>query len=165
MTLEIRAALRSDLDSLVRLHAPLHQLFVGSSPRLAKEAVDPLAVRDFFDDVLGGPESSIAVAEIERGVSGFIWFHLVKLPDRLFERASRHLYIIAISVAPDARRRGVGSALVQHAKAIALAEGADEILLDMYPANSSARRFYRHCGFSTVTERLRLPLDQAEPGQ
>jgi ribosomal protein S18 acetylase RimI-like enzyme len=161
MTLQIREALRSDLDSLVRLHEPLHQLFVRSSPRLAKEAIDPREVRDFFEAVLDGPESTIAVAGIDGVVSGFIWFHVVALPERLFGRASRHLYIIAIAVAPGAQRRGVGSALVRHVKARALEEKAEEILLDVYPANSSAQQFYKASGFLAVTEKLRLPLDGA----
>jgi ribosomal protein S18 acetylase RimI-like enzyme len=52
-----------------------------------------------------------------------------------------------LCVRPDARRRGIGEALVRNALQRAQAEGARGVVLWTQPTMEAAQRLYRRCGF------------------
>jgi ribosomal protein S18 acetylase RimI-like enzyme len=52
-----------------------------------------------------------------------------------------------LCVRPDARRRGIGEALVRNALQRAHAEGARGVVLWTQPTMEAAQRLYRRCGF------------------
>jgi len=52
-----------------------------------------------------------------------------------------------LAVRPDARRRGIGEALVRSALQRAQAEGARGVVLWTQPTMEAAQRLYRRCGF------------------
>ena len=52
-----------------------------------------------------------------------------------------------LAVRPDARRRGIGEALVRDALQRAKAEGARGVVLWTQPTMEAAQRLYRRCGF------------------
>jgi ribosomal protein S18 acetylase RimI-like enzyme len=60
---------------------------------------------------------------------------------------TRHVATLAIAVAPDRRRRGVGSALMDAGIAWARGRGVDKLLLSVYPHNEAALALYRRFGF------------------
>ena len=64
----------------------------------------------------------------------------------------------AIAVAPEAQRRGVGAALLEHAEAVASHEGGVVMMLMTAQRNLSARRLFRDAGFSGL---LQLPREYA----
>jgi ribosomal protein S18 acetylase RimI-like enzyme len=154
--LELRQARTRDLDALVELHEPLRKLYVQNAPDIGKQVVDPAEVRDFFEMILDDAKSSITVAEQNGLVVGFLWSHVVTQADGAFARANRHTYIIALAVAPSAQRRGIGTALLEHAKACALENDAGELMLDVYSTNEEARRFYEARGFLPHLTKMRL---------
>lgn len=61
--------------------------------------------------------------------------------------------ILTVAVAPDARRRGLGRALVASAMGVAAARGASAMLLDVAADNVAARALYAALGFSEVGRR------------
>ncbi len=61
-------------------------------------------------------------------------------------------YLLAIAVDPDARGRGVGSALMGHAEEQALASGSGRLSLDVSVKNSGARKLYERRGMAVVSE-------------
>ncbi len=64
----------------------------------------------------------------------------------------------AIAVAPEAQRRGVGAALLEHAEAVASHEGGVVMMLMTAQRNLAARRLFRDAGFSGL---LQLPREYA----
>ena len=56
-------------------------------------------------------------------------------------------YLISMWVAPEARRQGIGLALIQHVIAWARAEGRDRLFLDVGEYNAPAIALYRRSGF------------------
>ena len=60
-----------------------------------------------------------------------------------------------IVVAPGARRRGLGMALVQKLADEARQRGAGAILLEVRASNLAARALYQNCGFVEAGRRLR----------
>jgi ribosomal protein S18 acetylase RimI-like enzyme len=55
--------------------------------------------------------------------------------------------LVAIGVAPSARRKGVGLRLMQAFEAIAAELGIHSLLLSAYRNNTTARHFYENCGW------------------
>lgn len=75
------------------------------------------------------------------------------------------LEILNLGVAPAARRKGVGSALVSHALAAARTAGAQWAYLEVRESNKSAIAFYERQGFSFLAFRkdyYRDPIENAQ---
>jgi ribosomal-protein-alanine N-acetyltransferase len=61
--------------------------------------------------------------------------------------------LLTLAVRPDARRSGLGSALVAAFEAQAMAAGAEECLLEVAVTNTAALCLYRRLGFAPVGRR------------
>jgi len=64
-------------------------------------------------------------------------------------RGDRHSHIFLLYVAPEYRRRGIGSALMQHTENWARVQGEHQIGLHVLQANTSALAFYHGLGYET----------------
>jgi [ribosomal protein S18]-alanine N-acetyltransferase len=62
-------------------------------------------------------------------------------------------HLLNLSILPEARRRGLGSRLLQHLFAVARGKGATRMLLEVRPSNASGIGLYRQFGFMTIGER------------
>ena len=62
-----------------------------------------------------------------------------------------------LAVHPDHRARGIAYDLMQHAIAVAHAQGADAVVLDTGPRNLTAQRLYARLGFERAPERETRP--------
>jgi ribosomal protein S18 acetylase RimI-like enzyme len=60
---------------------------------------------------------------------------------------TRHVASLGMVVAPDWRRRGVGSALITEAIRWARSKGVEKLALSVYPDNDPARALYAKFGF------------------
>ncbi len=67
-----------------------------------------------------------------------------------FAAVRRPLYLVDMAVAPPMQRQGVGRALVEEARRVAIAFPANAIRLDAYDAPAGAGGFYESCGFHEV---------------
>jgi ribosomal-protein-alanine N-acetyltransferase len=72
------------------------------------------------------------------------------------------LHINNIGVWPDARRRGIGGALLGAALDIAARCGAVEAVLEVRAGNLAARRMYERFGFAVVGERRKYYREPTE---
>ena len=71
----------------------------------------------------------------------------------------RHfLDVNEFGVDPAYRRRGVGKALIDRAKAWAKEQGFDRLELNMWEFNQDALAFYEAVGFRTYRRYLEIPL-------
>ena len=86
-----------------------------------------------------GQASIVAVAD--RRVIGHLSISREEHP------VNRHVASIGMMVAPDWRRRGVGSALMKEALRWAREMGVEKVALTVYPDNDAARALYRSFGF------------------
>lgn len=88
------------------------------------------------------PPGSQLVA-IEQGVlCGYVGFR----PPTLLA-SNRHVLEINIAVHPYYHRKGIGTALMNSMKNIAVAEGIRKLSLRVLSCNSEALMFYEKCGF------------------
>lgn len=93
---------------------------------------------------LSGLESqaTIAVAEIEGQIAGFIWYER----RGAFQRSG---YIMLVGVQEEQRSRGIGKALLNYAEADMFSEVRDVFLL-VSDFNEAAQRFYQRQGYTQV---------------
>ncbi|XVH31731.1 GNAT family N-acetyltransferase [Haloferacaceae archaeon DSL9] len=85
--------------------------------------------------------------------AGFVMFHL---EEGSFAQDVVRGVVSNIYVAPDARSRGVGSALLAAAEEALADAGAEIVTLDALAANDAARRFYARHGYT----RHRIELEK-----
>ncbi len=112
---------------------------------------DPWSPRDFAD-ALGHVPFLVAI-EDGRPV-GYLLARL----------AADEGEILNLGVAPDARRRGVGRALVREGLAALAARGASQVFLEVRESNTAARALYAEFGFGEVGRRrgyYRRPVEDA----
>ena len=124
MPLRIRPYNPADFETLYTLDAQCYAPEVAYSKR---------TLRAF----LRLPGAECLVAEQERVIAGFI------LSDRY--KAAGH--IITLDVAPDARRIGVGTALLEAAHASLATQGVREVDLETSTLNPAAIAFWQHHGY------------------
>ncbi len=93
------------------------------------------------------------------GVFGFIH------PDAglvLARVAANEAEILTLAVAPSARRRGVGKALLRAATLEAAARGAETMFLEVSAANTAARALYATAGFQPIGRRRFYYADDSD---
>jgi len=79
---------------------------------------------------------------------GYALCSLQERPPSVFSPPVRRLMVDHIAVAPDARRQGIGRALLAAARALARELDCDEVLLDTWEANHAAHAFFAAEGFA-----------------
>lgn len=109
-----------------------------------------------FQSATGSLTSGITFAQLRHHLGLFraLWAALILA---LYERPSTpgQLLMDGISVSPNARGRGVGTALLNHLIDFATHQGYQTIRLDVIDTNPGARRLYERLGFVAIrTERF-----------
>lgn len=97
-------------------------------------------------DYAGIPSSGMMawVAEVEGAIAGFL----------VARRIASELEILNLAVRPDARRAGIGHALIQFAFAWGKEFDAKRAFLEVRASNLTALRFYKHHRFEETGRRL-----------
>lgn len=136
----VRAARAADVDAI-------HAIEVASF-------TDPWKRTGFRDLILAGAATVIVATDPADVPIGF----------GIMIAAADEAEIANVAVAPHARRRGIGAALVDHLLAAAELSGAAAIYLDVRESNAAARSLYGAKGFCDVSRRrgyYRLPDEDA----
>jgi GNAT superfamily N-acetyltransferase len=145
MALIIRPALENDahaIGTLAKQFAEyLRALGDTTEFRLTAEAY----LRDGF-----GPDPAFLgfVAEELGKVIGYLLYH----PGYDSDRAARNVHIVDLYVERDARRRGLGKALMTAVAGAAVKAGAEEMIWSVYHRNTEAERFYEAVGAVRISD-------------
>jgi ribosomal protein S18 acetylase RimI-like enzyme len=101
----------------------------------------------------------VFVAEQDGRVAGFVSV-LARWPqEEPDEPYGAFAYVADLVVLPEARRAGLGRALLAHAEAFARAEGAAVLRIDVMAENTGAHALYRRFGFRDRTIEMEKILD------
>lgn len=142
---QIRSASLADLEEMLTILPELADFEIPAK-RDAKDLW--MGDADLLRATLVGdaPASYADVAvDPDDNVLGLV---LITMRDELMSHApSAHLE--AIVVAPRARGKGLGRALLQHSEATSRARGADSLSLHVFAANHRARSLYDGSGFDS----------------
>jgi ribosomal protein S18 acetylase RimI-like enzyme len=150
----IRAAQAGDSDFVAGLVSSLLQF--GSPAWDDADALAP-GFRDVLVDAVRaqGPRAAVLIAESADGKPlGFI--SLKVRPDVV---GTERGHVADVAVRDDARRMGVGQALMQAGESWARERGLPVLSLDVWSTNQPALAFYRALGFRTESLCLIKALD------
>jgi ribosomal protein S18 acetylase RimI-like enzyme len=146
--IEVRRATIADLDAIT----PLFDAY----RRFYRQASDLEGARRFLRERLERDESVIFLALCDAVAIGFTQLY----PSFSSGAMSRIFVLNDLFVSPQARRRGVGSALLQAAAHHGRRAGALRLVLSTEITNSAARSLYEYAGWmrDTVFCVYQLPL-------
>ncbi|MDQ2066826.1 GNAT family N-acetyltransferase [Xinfangfangia sp. CPCC 101601] len=146
----LRRATPGDAATLARLHHHLQSWHAATYPQVFFASPDPTALTAHFEKRLREPSTTCFLAGETEGdpAMGYALCTLQQRPLSLFSPPIRRILIEHIAVAPEARRQGLGAALLQEARRLAHDLSCDEILLDTWEGNIEAHAFFAANGFA-----------------
>ena len=152
----IRQAQEKDIPQVAKLLYQVHDIHAKGRPDLfvaGERKYTDEDLKGIFQDEENRP---VFVAEADGIVLGyaFCWFEVIEASRSRY--GVKSLYIDDLCVDAGARGTGIGSALYDHVLAYASSHGCDNITLNVWELNESARRFYEKKGLlplKTVMEK------------
>jgi ribosomal protein S18 acetylase RimI-like enzyme len=160
----VRAARRADLMAIVDLWVGLVEYHRALDPRLpppAQGGAAQYAAR--ISDRLRDDSTCILVAEQDGQVIGYVLGMIVDLMSDLFVQGPSG-FIADIYVSPDARRSGVGRALVAQLMVWFAARGITYFEWHVASHNQVGQEFWAALGGESVMLRMRSDVAAASPG-
>ncbi|MEG3613776.1 MULTISPECIES: GNAT family N-acetyltransferase [Isoptericola] len=149
---EVRTADEDDLWAVADMSAAL-------GPEGANGATaEPARVREHLS-VFVAAGGEVLVARSEHGVVGFLLAR--PLAPQLYS-TTPSLYVDAILVAPQARRQGVGRALLAAALRTAVVHGAESVYCAPAPGAREMQRFLARVGFAPAAGHRVVPVSVLE---
>lgn len=154
----VRLATLDDADAIERQTSSVQQLHNEALPGIFKPASADLFPPQKLAALIEDPNCIVAVAEMQGKIVGHIYGAVVNRAENEFNPAHAYMYIYQIGVEDDARRQGVGTALIDFIRARARVLGLTDIRVDHWAFNARARSFFEACGFSPMKVVMRRSL-------
>ena len=156
----IRDAVDSDLGAFSRLHALVESMHRRALPGRFRKPPASYAAK-VFREALRGKDCRLFVAESDGRVAGYAVVRIKRAPKHPLLKPGKQISLEEMSVARDARRSGIGSALVRHAERFAAKKGFAELELHVYAFNAGARSFYERLGYPPARTHLSKKIERA----
>ncbi|MDQ2810935.1 MAG: GNAT family N-acetyltransferase [Actinomycetota bacterium] len=148
-------ATQADLEALVASVAGLFREDAGRHDSLADIGWPAREGTAYYSALMGDQASLLLLARDGDQVIG----HLVgKISAPGPVRTAAVAVLESMRVAPESRRAGVGSLLIQHFLTWARERGARQASVTAYAANQVAQRLYERHGFAPASITSRAPL-------
>ena len=154
MSTSVRAASSDDYDAFCALVVQADKHHAAGLPRLFREASGPARPRAVYDEILASPEKTLLAAELEGRVVGLVSVELRSPPEYPILVPRRFGYVEDLVVDAEARRRGVGRALMAAAEAWIVSQGGSECRLNVYSFNAAALALYEELGYEPLSVQL-----------
>jgi ribosomal-protein-alanine N-acetyltransferase len=159
----VRRARLSDFASIREMFRRLDEFHAAALPEINRVPEPSQVTESDLGEWIACDNCYVAVAERGRRLLGFIDAS-VHAPADPTEVDRPWLGINNLFVATDARRAGIGDALMDGAELWARAKGFVDARLDVYEFNQGARALYRRRGYETLSRRLHKSLAQSMGG-
>ncbi|MCW2598459.1 MAG: GCN5-related N-acetyltransferase [Frankiales bacterium] len=152
--LRLRPASLADAPAVARLCELVQGLHFEAMPE-EFTGPDPVALLAFFQARL--PERAVVVllAELAGHAVGYLYAEEVHRPPTELTQELDILYVHHMAVAPEARRTGIGTALMAEAEQYATRHQLTDLRLDVWAFNEQAERFYSRLGFAPAFTRMK----------
>lgn len=137
------------LDDVRELWLAVHRYHreIGSQPLNADEAVSWEARRGLYDRWLRSGEGFLLLAQRDGAPVGYAAIQFHEGPDDTYPVGERWAEIYSLSVAPEARGEGIGTALLDAADERLAALGIHDVAIAAMVENEAALRLYERRGF------------------
>lgn len=154
MDIEIREADENDAAIVSVLNADVQRLHAKVHPWRFKQPGSESFTEADAAEFMGRPNRFTYLAYEDGEAKGYVVAEVRDYPDSGRVYAHSMVYIHHISVRPDAQRRGIGTALINAAKARGESLGITLLALDTWTFNERALSFFRDCGLVPYNVRL-----------
>jgi ribosomal protein S18 acetylase RimI-like enzyme len=153
---KVRPAIRSDYEQICELYEELDSFHRKARPDLFNRPSAPPRERSTINAYIKGDATEILVAEAPgaKKLLGFALLIIRDLPASSVCLARRFVEVDKFAVRPEARRLGVGRAIMEAAFAWAEERGFDCAEVAVHEFNAGAIAFYNSMGFETVLRRM-----------
>lgn len=142
----IRKAEKQDIPALIELLHQVNDLHADGRPDLFVHGHTKYNARE-LEALLGDKDFPVFVEVNDDGIiEGYSFSQIHRNPEGGHLRPHTSLYIDDICVNASCRGRGVGRRLYEHTEAFARSIGCHNITLNVWAANTGARRFYESLG-------------------
>ena len=167
MRFSIRAATEDDIDALNQIIGDVDALHREHLPHIFQEPDGPARDREYMLGVLADESCGFFVAEAEEPIAsrtegailGFVQLTIRDTPPIPILVPRRIAFVETLAVREDARRAGIGRALMDQAERWVEESGATEIDLNVHEFNQVAIGFYHSLGYTTSSRRMSKRLD------
>ena len=156
--MEIRFAKPEDFDAVNILRKQVNDLHVSGKPEVFKAGFDD-ELRDRIHVVAADPAQAIVVADQEGQIVGYAILNHIRRPENPFMLERNYLDVDEFGVDAAHRRQGIGTALIDFARAYAAQRGIPRLELNMWEFNREALEFYEAVGFTTYRRYMEMPTD------
>lgn len=140
----VRPAMASDAHAI----GILARQFADYLRELGDTTEFELTSEAYLRDGFGSMPAFAGLVAEGNSVIGYLLYHFGYDSDA----ATRNFHIVDLYVERNARKRGVGKALMAHAATIARNGGAGEIIWSVYSGNTAAAKFYEKLGGERITD-------------
>ncbi|MDO6583873.1 GNAT family N-acetyltransferase [Photobacterium sp. SP02] len=154
--MEIRRALKSDIDSLLLLNQQIGVLHFENAP---EAFVKPSSEeRQFLLNALNDLSRLFLVADVLGEVVGFVTATVTQNEAVPFLVKTPICRVGTIVVDENARVSGVGRQLMVQCTEWAKSQGAEQMRLEVMSFNSNAQKFYAKLGFEEQSKTMWKPV-------
>lgn len=147
--MKIRPATTKDAALIARQYTQL----TAEMARLAPQTIQPAPIDQtgYFKDYIEDANADVFLAEADDTVLGFLLVVMAETqadPEVVFHRFG---FVIDLYVTPDARKQGIGRALLAAATDWTRDHAGEFIQLNVLGQDLGARKFYQRLGFETTS--------------
>ena len=162
--MNIRPAEHDDLDAIVELNRDVQEIHVRLRPSVFKSTND-YDMAPGLTDFIDSDRFHTFIAEDNGKAIGYVIAECRHQDENAFKHSHDSLLIHQLAVAPRHRRKGVATALLDHAQGLAVRAGITRLEIDVYTANQDAKIFYTAWGFRTFRELMEKDITQQKGEQ
>ena len=152
----IREATPQDYSAVAALANHLQETHIAARPDVLRNEM--FFTPEHFQQHLENEDTNVFVYEVDGKMQGYCITKMVNYQQHMAYHDMRVCVIGAICVCENARGKGIGRELFDHAKAHAEKCGSTRIELNVWDFNKSAKEFYEHLGFTTKTSTMEMNL-------
>lgn len=153
--MRVRIAKEHDITEIESLYSQLFSAMAALQPDFIRPAS---ADRVFIKSNIEETESDILIAEENGSMEGFLLIQEKKTPPYACFIPHKYAYIMDICVSEEHRGKGIGTMLLQQARAWAKARKLEYMELGVLAGNEGANRLYEKMGFADVQKTMRCGL-------
>ena len=144
----------ADIPALEPLWVAVHHRHAESMPELAPYVSDAetwAERRALYETLLGRPDTVLLIARLDGALIGYALSHVLDLADTwipdTWRTGARIAELESLSVLPEHRGAGVGTALLDAVEREWAALGVADAIVGLLPGNEGALRMYARRGF------------------
>ena len=145
--MELRPAKKDDYDVLFELFNELQMTHYKTVPNFFKTASKDKIFYDYFDEVIENVDKHLILAFEGNVPIGYVYYVISNLPENVYRKKQRIIYINQILISEDYQGKGYGKALIGYVKDEAKKENIRRVGLDVWLFNEGAIKIFESQGF------------------